>query len=155
MASIEFCDECNNLLYPKEDKVNKVLLYACRNCNYVKETVNPCVFKHDLIVVARETAGVVEDLETDPTLVSCLILHGLFHENTQVVVSPILSPCQLIPTLPNQPRSNIECPRCGNKEAVFFQGQAKRVDTKMTLFYVCTSPTCHKTFQDPVLTGLR
>ena len=26
--------ECNNMLYPKEDKENKVLLYACRNCDY-------------------------------------------------------------------------------------------------------------------------
>lgn len=37
----------------QEDKVNHVLLYACRNCPYKKETVNPCVFKHDLLVVAR------------------------------------------------------------------------------------------------------
>lgn len=33
--------------------MNHVLLYACRNCPYKKETVNPCVFKHDLLVVAR------------------------------------------------------------------------------------------------------
>ena len=26
--------ECNNMLYPKEDKENKVLMYACRNCDY-------------------------------------------------------------------------------------------------------------------------
>ena len=29
-VSIRFCQECNNMLYPKEDKSNKVLLYACR-----------------------------------------------------------------------------------------------------------------------------
>jgi len=116
MASIKFCGECNNLLYPKEDKVNHVLLYACRNCQFEEETHNACVFKHDLLVVAREEAGVTQDLETDPTL----------------------------------PRSNIECPYCKHKEAVFFQGQqAKRNDTKMTLFYVCTNPQCHRTFKDP------
>lgn len=43
----------NNLLYPREDKINKVLLYACRNCDFQEETRNPCVFKHDLVVVAR------------------------------------------------------------------------------------------------------
>ncbi|KDE03774.1 DNA-directed RNA polymerase II subunit RPB9 [Microbotryum lychnidis-dioicae p1A1 Lamole] len=115
MASISFCGECNNLLYPKEDKVSHVLMYACRNCHYKEETTNPCVYKHDLLVVSKETAGVTQDLQTDPTL----------------------------------PRSNIECPRCQHKEAVFFQGQAKRTDTKMTLFFVCTN--CHKTFQDPIL----
>ncbi|KWU42667.1 DNA-directed RNA polymerase II subunit I [Rhodotorula sp. JG-1b] len=68
MASISFCKECNNLLYPREDKVHHVLMYACRNCPYEEETHNPCVYKHDLIVAAKETAGVTQDLETDPTL---------------------------------------------------------------------------------------
>lgn len=27
-VGIRFCQECNNMLYPKEDKENKVLLYA-------------------------------------------------------------------------------------------------------------------------------
>lgn len=44
-------------------------MYSCRNCGYAEETRNPCVFKHDLLVVTRETAGVTQDLETDPTLV--------------------------------------------------------------------------------------
>ena len=30
-VGIRFCQECNNMLYPKEDKSNKVLLYACRS----------------------------------------------------------------------------------------------------------------------------
>ena len=29
-VGIRFCQECNNMLYPKEDKQNRVLLYACR-----------------------------------------------------------------------------------------------------------------------------
>lgn len=27
-VGIRFCQECNNMLYPKEDKENKVLMYA-------------------------------------------------------------------------------------------------------------------------------
>lgn len=27
-VGIKFCQECNNMLYPKEDKENKVLTYA-------------------------------------------------------------------------------------------------------------------------------
>ncbi|CAF5078832.1 unnamed protein product, partial [Rotaria magnacalcarata] len=27
-VGIKFCQECNNMLYPKEDKENRILLYA-------------------------------------------------------------------------------------------------------------------------------
>ena len=30
-VGIRFCQECNNMLYPREDKHNRVLLYACRS----------------------------------------------------------------------------------------------------------------------------
>lgn len=30
-VGIRFCQECNNMLYPKEDKENKVLMYAVNN----------------------------------------------------------------------------------------------------------------------------
>jgi DNA-directed RNA polymerase II subunit RPB9 len=29
-----FCFGSNNILYPKEDREQKVLLYACRNCDH-------------------------------------------------------------------------------------------------------------------------
>lgn len=34
-VGIRFCQECNNMLYPKEDKENKVLMYAVstRDCS--------------------------------------------------------------------------------------------------------------------------
>ena len=42
----------NNMLYPREDRNRKVLLYACRNCEYSEESDNPCVYinkiKHDV-----------------------------------------------------------------------------------------------------------
>ncbi|KAG5559831.1 hypothetical protein RHGRI_003204 [Rhododendron griersonianum] len=34
MSTMKFCRECNNILYPKEDKEQKILLYACRNCDH-------------------------------------------------------------------------------------------------------------------------
>nr|XP_023895409.1 DNA-directed RNA polymerases II, IV and V subunit 9A [Quercus suber] len=34
MSTMKFCRECNNILYPKEDKDQKILLYACRNCDH-------------------------------------------------------------------------------------------------------------------------
>ena len=39
-----FFQECNNMLYPKEDKENKQLLYACRNCDYKQLADNNCIY---------------------------------------------------------------------------------------------------------------
>lgn len=36
-VGILFCVECNNMLYPKEDKANRMLNYVCRNCGYSTE----------------------------------------------------------------------------------------------------------------------
>ncbi|XP_057244497.1 DNA-directed RNA polymerase II subunit RPB9-like [Malurus melanocephalus] len=43
-VGIRFCQECNNMLYPKEDKENRILLYACRNCDYQQEADNSCIY---------------------------------------------------------------------------------------------------------------
>ncbi|KAF9045400.1 DNA-directed RNA polymerase II [Panaeolus papilionaceus] len=45
--------------------------------------------------------------------------------------------------------SNIACPRCGNDDAVFYQDQSKRKETRMILFFVCTK--CDHSFTDPTL----
>ncbi|KAH8918195.1 hypothetical protein BT69DRAFT_1268110 [Atractiella rhizophila] len=68
MASLRFCQECNNLLYPKADKVHSVLLYACHRCNYNEETLNNCVYRNDLKRETKENAGATQDLASDPTL---------------------------------------------------------------------------------------
>ncbi|EFP74640.1 DNA-directed RNA polymerase II core subunit rpb9 [Puccinia graminis f. sp. tritici] len=127
MSSLKFCRDCANLLYPRADKVHKVLTYACRNCVYFEEAAQTeeergekwLVYRNDLMAESKESAGVTQDLHTDPTL----------------------------------PRSRITCPHCEHREAVFFQDQSKRNLTTMTLFYVCTS--CNRTFQDPMLEGTR
>ncbi|GMF06473.1 unnamed protein product [[Candida] boidinii] len=91
------------MLYPKEDKENRRLLYQCRNCRYSELADDSKVYRHELITNIGETAGVVEDIGSDPTL----------------------------------PRSDKQCPKCGNTECVFFQSQQKRNDTSMVLFFVC------------------
>lgn len=68
MASFRFCAECNNMLYPREDKDNARLLYSCRNCDYTELAENPKVYRHELITNIGETAGVVQDIGSDPTL---------------------------------------------------------------------------------------
>ncbi|KAH9023635.1 hypothetical protein EDB85DRAFT_1990770 [Lactarius pseudohatsudake] len=88
-ASLHFCSECNNLLYPKQSKQRRTMVYACR---IARASTRP------------EQAGVTTDLGQDPTLA----------------------------------HTNIACPNCGHEDAVFYQDQSKRKETRMILFYVCT-----------------
>ncbi|KAF9793188.1 hypothetical protein BJ322DRAFT_1033234 [Thelephora terrestris] len=68
MASLHFCSECNNLLYPKADPQRRIMVYACRICPYDEIGENKCVYRNDLLTVTKEQKGVTTDLGTDPTL---------------------------------------------------------------------------------------
>jgi len=52
-------------------------------------------------------------------------------------------------TDPTLAHSNMACPACGNEDAVVFQDQSKRKETRMILFYVCTK--CNHSYTDPTL----
>ncbi|XP_067943619.1 DNA-directed RNA polymerase II subunit RPB9-like [Watersipora subatra] len=67
-VGIKFCQECNNMLYPKEDKQNKVLLYSCRNCDYRQEAENPCIYVNKITHEVDELTCIVADVISDPTL---------------------------------------------------------------------------------------
>ncbi|KIY49818.1 hypothetical protein FISHEDRAFT_65199 [Fistulina hepatica ATCC 64428] len=49
-------------------------------------------------------------------------------------------------TDPTLAHSNIPCPQCGHEDAVFFQDQSKRKETRMTLFFVCVK--CNHCYTD-------
>ncbi|KIJ16433.1 hypothetical protein PAXINDRAFT_162687 [Paxillus involutus ATCC 200175] len=68
MASLHFCSECNNLLYPKADPQRRIMVYACRICQYEEISDNKCVYRNDLLTVTKEQVGVTTDLGADPTL---------------------------------------------------------------------------------------
>ncbi|KAJ1497021.1 DNA-directed RNA polymerase II subunit RPB9 [Coelomomyces lativittatus] len=61
-------DCSNNLLYPREDKVNSILLYACRRCGHQEESVSTCVFRHEILLQDSGEGGYVRNLASDPTL---------------------------------------------------------------------------------------
>ncbi|KAK0229973.1 hypothetical protein ARMGADRAFT_536382 [Armillaria gallica] len=115
MASLQFCKECNNLLYPKADQQRRVMVYACRICAYDDEGENQCVYRNDYLTVTKEQVGITTDLGSDPTLA----------------------------------HSNLPCPQCGHEDAVFYQDQSKRKETRMILFFVCVK--CNYSFTDPSL----
>lgn len=76
-VGIRFCQECNNMLYPKEDKENKVLMYAvskseicsvmenyflknkgiiyeiivfqCRNCDFKQLADSNCIYVNKIM----------------------------------------------------------------------------------------------------------
>ncbi|SPO04598.1 related to DNA-directed RNA polymerase II chain RPB9 [Cephalotrichum gorgonifer] len=75
--TFRFCSECSNMLYPKEDPENRQLLYTCRTCQYTEGASSSCVFRNVLNSASGETAGVTQDVASDPTVsaesVTCLL----------------------------------------------------------------------------------
>uniref|UniRef100_A0A6I8PBN3 RNA polymerase II subunit I n=1 Tax=Ornithorhynchus anatinus TaxID=9258 RepID=A0A6I8PBN3_ORNAN len=67
-VGIRFCQECNNMLYPKEDKENRILLYACRNCDYQQEADNSCIYVNKITHEVDELTQIIADVSQDPTL---------------------------------------------------------------------------------------
>eukprot|EP01114_Cavostelium_apophysatum_P015975 TRINITY_DN4469_c0_g1_i1.p1 TRINITY_DN4469_c0_g1~~TRINITY_DN4469_c0_g1_i1.p1 ORF type:complete len:113 (-),score=2.97 TRINITY_DN4469_c0_g1_i1:21-359(-) len=106
---MNFCRECNNMLYPKEDKVRKVLLFSCHNCGHSEAAENSRTYKNEILHAEEEKTVIFQDIASDPTL----------------------------------PRTSSTCAKCGNKEAVYFQAtSATSREEAMTLYFVCTNPTC-------------
>ncbi|KAG0491722.1 hypothetical protein HPP92_005120 [Vanilla planifolia] len=68
MNSMKFCRECNNMLYPREDKERKILLYACRNCDHQEAASSNCVYRNEVHHSVKERTQVLEDVAGDPTL---------------------------------------------------------------------------------------
>lgn len=67
-VSILFCPECSNMLYPKEDKDARRLMYQCRTCQHTEVATSNCVYRNILKNVAGDTAGVTQDVTHDPTV---------------------------------------------------------------------------------------
>ncbi|OMO58421.1 DNA-directed RNA polymerase, M/15kDa subunit [Corchorus olitorius] len=58
----------NNILYPKEDREQKILLYACRNCDHQEVADDNCVYRNEVHHSAGERTQVLQDVAADPTL---------------------------------------------------------------------------------------
>jgi DNA-directed RNA polymerase II subunit RPB9 len=66
--TFRFCSECSNMLYPKEDEAERKLMFTCRTCNYSEEATSSCIFRNTMNNAAGETAGVTQDVGSDPTV---------------------------------------------------------------------------------------
>ena len=76
--TFRFCAECSNMLYPKEDQDSHRLQYTCRTCQYTEEAQSSCVFRNILNNAAGETAGVTQDVGSDPTVSDAALLEQCF-----------------------------------------------------------------------------
>lgn len=70
----EFCQECFNMLYPKEDVAERTLYTACRNCEHVEIATN---FKIKETTINYDITDEINDetaknLTKDPTMFTCL-----------------------------------------------------------------------------------
>ncbi|RVW39915.1 DNA-directed RNA polymerases II, IV and V subunit 9A [Vitis vinifera] len=141
MSTMKFCRECNNILYPKEDREQKILLYACRNCDHQSVCagqqflikITPCSL---LSILFNNTVQEVAEN-------NCVYRNEIHHsvgERTQV-----LQDVAADPTLPRT--KSVRCAQCNHGEAVFFQATA-RGEEGMTLFFVCCNPNCGYRWRD-------
>ena len=135
------------MLYPKEDKENKVLMYACRNCDYKQIADNNCIYVNKIMHEVDELTNIVADVIGDPTLPrsedhpcpKCKHREAVFFQ-----VNIIFNE--------NFPQNNKKQKR-SKKTIVYFtkkmfhfkaQSTAK-AEHSMKLYYVCTRPECtHK-----------
>ena len=56
------------MLYPKENKDTSELMFACRTCQYSEKAASSCVYRNTLDTSIGETAGVTQDVGSDPTV---------------------------------------------------------------------------------------
>ncbi|KAI8622535.1 mCG22814-like protein [Chytriomyces sp. MP71] len=69
MSKILFCNDCSNMLYPKQDKESKTLIYACRHCHkhYGIDQDHQCVHRNIIKQSAISQTLARVDLSSDPT----------------------------------------------------------------------------------------
>uniref|UniRef100_A0A2C9WBR9 DNA-directed RNA polymerase subunit n=1 Tax=Manihot esculenta TaxID=3983 RepID=A0A2C9WBR9_MANES len=68
MSVYKFCPDCNNILYPKEDRKQRILLYACRNCDHQEVADNNRVYRNEVHHSVSEYTQILQDVTSDPAL---------------------------------------------------------------------------------------
>lgn len=69
----EFCRECSNLLYPKEDPQENTLFLACKHCDHFQEAKSHLLYVKNFKTRHTSLESYAKDLVQDPTLPSTKI----------------------------------------------------------------------------------
>jgi len=112
MSSSEFCPDCQNLLYPKEDREFRQLLYYCNSCNYTDFADSKSKEKNTVEFTAF-------NFRTKDDIHS-YIAAGLGDD----------------PTLPRSP--DRVCSQCNHPGAVYLQLPDRVADEAMVIVYICS-----------------
>eukprot|EP01086_Lenisia_limosa_P001504 TRINITY_DN12962_c0_g1_i1.p1 TRINITY_DN12962_c0_g1~~TRINITY_DN12962_c0_g1_i1.p1 ORF type:complete len:111 (+),score=6.71 TRINITY_DN12962_c0_g1_i1:123-455(+) len=65
---MEFCDRCQNMMYPTEDRETRKLMNFCRQCNDSVDATSNKIYENLIIHNAREKATVLQDVASDTSL---------------------------------------------------------------------------------------
>ena len=78
----------SNMLYPREDKETDQLIFQCRNCQWPTAVGPTCIYRNEVMGNLIETAGVVTDVASDPT-----VCHSYARIHLNYAHSIIATPC--------------------------------------------------------------
>ncbi len=106
---MKFCEVCNNLLQPRENRKEKKLEYVCKSslCAYVDKSPSDqgLVYRNDVVKdTATNLRAILSDVNKDPTLTRS---------------------------------KDDECLECGYEEAVVFMAEQTAKSTSLQLIHVC------------------
>lgn len=107
------------MLYPKEDEVERKLLFTCRTCSYSEEATSSCIFRNVLNNAAGETAGVTQDVGSDPTVSESSSVDGSLASEKEAL-SLVFCVCCGVP---------IQCGVC-EKNAAVMEGPEEPYDNQ-------------------------
>ncbi|KAJ7542436.1 hypothetical protein O6H91_10G106900 [Diphasiastrum complanatum] len=68
MSVTKFCPECNNLLYPREDRRQQILIYACGSCNHKEKADSNIVYWKQIQQPGEDESLLPQDLTSETTL---------------------------------------------------------------------------------------
>ena len=101
------------MLYPKEDRENNKLMFACRTCQYSEEAGASCIYRNSLKETIAETPGNVLDVAQDPT-VGDSAYSSFEYEYDSAVEMEDAEGLDMIPDLCTFCGQEILCPICEN-----------------------------------------
>eukprot|EP00658_Telonema_sp_P-2_P009423 TRINITY_DN13526_c0_g1_i9.p1 TRINITY_DN13526_c0_g1~~TRINITY_DN13526_c0_g1_i9.p1 ORF type:complete len:161 (+),score=36.77 TRINITY_DN13526_c0_g1_i9:130-612(+) len=120
LCAMNFCRECNNMLYPRENKEEKKLYMTCKNCGDETPAEEMRVYRNEIKRSADNSVApphAVRDLPKDPALPhSCSALK--------------------------------KCPLCDCHNTVYFTASGAAREQSMALYFVCANPTCAHMWKD-------
>ncbi|AFZ79075.1 DNA-directed RNA polymerase II, putative [Theileria equi strain WA] len=114
MSELNFCPECNNILYARADSRKQQLKYFCRQCDFSRwadsnSSTDNCIYRTSYNYDSKEDIFVSPLVIKDPTLGRT---------------------------------THWKCLKCGFQKAVFFQLPERVTDDAMKLVFVCCNSGC-------------